>query len=206
MTFSLDGSRGGQIAAAQTFAQQAQQGNNSRVSALYDTKAALSSAQAAHDKAEENFLEGKDPVMPSFAFQTTVGKQKSSSSTHKASDVAVGSILTAGDNLSITATGQGEGPVAGNLAIVGSQLKAGGNTTLVAEKDISLSGAANTHKTDKENRSSGKQFGANASLGLGSGVSVTPMDYQAHRSQGVIRDYLFGNGLPEKHQRQSDGC
>ncbi|WP_211286028.1 hemagglutinin repeat-containing protein [Xenorhabdus innexi] len=182
------GSSGGSLAVAtQAASQQIKQGDNSRVSALYDVKSALSVIQAAHDKAEENLLEGKDPVLPSLTFQTTVGKQKSSSSTHKESDVAIGSTLTAGNNLSITAIGQGEGPLAGNLTIDGSQLKAGGNIILQAEKDISLSGAANTYKTDKEKSSSGKQLGASVNLGL-SGLTMANADYQANRSKAFEKD------------------
>jgi filamentous hemagglutinin len=57
-----------------------------------------------------------------------------------------GSTLNAGNNLSITANGKNKGANSGDIVIAGSQLKAGGDTTLDAQNDILLSGAANTQK------------------------------------------------------------
>ncbi len=57
--------------------------------------------------------------------------------------------------------------------IAGSQLKAGGNTSLDAANDVLLSGAANTQKTTGRNSSSGGGVGVSIGAGgNGAGISV----------------------------------
>ncbi|WP_289465647.1 hemagglutinin repeat-containing protein, partial [Klebsiella pneumoniae] len=74
---------------------------------------------------------------------------------HAQSDAVSGSTLNAGNNLSVIATGKNKGEHSGDIIIAGSQLKAGGDTLLSADKDVILSGAANTQQTSGKNSSSG---------------------------------------------------
>ncbi|ELL9011017.1 hemagglutinin repeat-containing protein, partial [Escherichia coli] len=61
----------------------------------------------------------------------------------------------------------------GDIVIAGSQLKAGGNTSLDAANDILLSGAANTQKTTGRNSNSGGGVGVSIGAGgNGAGISV----------------------------------
>ncbi|HIB2367887.1 TPA: hemagglutinin repeat-containing protein, partial [Escherichia coli] len=84
-----------------------------------------------------------------------------------------GSTLNAGNNLSVVATGKNRGDNRGDIVIAGSQLKAGGNTSLDAANDILLSGAANTQKTTGRNSSSGGGVGVSIGAGgNGAGISV----------------------------------
>ncbi|MEI8554304.1 hemagglutinin repeat-containing protein, partial [Escherichia coli] len=84
-----------------------------------------------------------------------------------------GSTLNAGNNLSVVANGKNRGDNRGDIVIAGSQLKAGGNTSLDAANDILLSGAANTHKTTGRNSSSGGGVGVSIGAGgNGAGISV----------------------------------
>ncbi|MFK3627108.1 hemagglutinin repeat-containing protein, partial [Escherichia coli] len=83
-----------------------------------------------------------------------------------------GSTLNAGNNLSVVATGKNRGDNRGDIVIAGSQLKAGGNTSLDAANDILLSGAANTQKTTGRNSSSGGGVGVSIGAGKGAGISV----------------------------------
>ncbi|EJQ7217294.1 TPA: hemagglutinin repeat-containing protein, partial [Escherichia coli] len=84
-----------------------------------------------------------------------------------------GSTLNAGNNLSVVATGKNRGDNRGDIVIAGSQLKAGGNTSLDAANDILLSGAANTQKTTGRNSSSGGDVGVSIGAGgNGAGISV----------------------------------
>ena len=53
-----------------------------------------------------------------FGISASVGTQSSKSESHSGQNTATGSTLTAGDNLSITATG-------GDITTIGSQIKAG---------------------------------------------------------------------------------
>ncbi|ENE5950487.1 hemagglutinin repeat-containing protein [Escherichia coli] len=99
--------------------------------------------------------------------------QKSESQQHSESDTVSGSTLNAGNNLSVVATGKNRGDNRGDIVIAGSQLKAGGNTSLDAANDILLSGAANTQKTTGRNSSSGGGVGVSIGAGgNGAGISV----------------------------------
>ncbi|HCT3973855.1 TPA: hemagglutinin repeat-containing protein, partial [Escherichia coli] len=92
---------------------------------------------------------------------------------HSESNTVSGSTLNAGNNLSVVATGKNRGDNRGDIVIAGSQLKAGGNTSLDAANDILLSGAANTQKTTGRNSSSGGGVGVSIGAGgNGAGISV----------------------------------
>ncbi|EFN6096486.1 hypothetical protein FVK25_20155, partial [Escherichia coli] len=82
---------------------------------------------------------------------------------------------TQGQNLTVQADNwANSGSVlATGIVIAGSQLKAGGNTSLDAANDILLSGAANTQKTTGRNSSSGGGVGVSIGAGgNGAGISV----------------------------------
>ncbi|EFC0486538.1 Contact-dependent inhibitor A, partial [Escherichia coli] len=98
--------------------------------------------------------------------------QKSKSQQHSESDTVSGSTLNAGNNLSVVATGKNRGDNRGDIVIAGSQLKAGGNTSLDAANDVLLSGAANTQKTTGRNSSSGGGVGVSIGAGKGAGISA----------------------------------
>ncbi|EEX2607644.1 filamentous hemagglutinin N-terminal domain-containing protein [Escherichia coli] len=86
---------------------------------------------------------------------------------------ATGNIsVNAGNNLSVVATGKNRGDNRGDIVIAGSQLKAGGNTSLDAANDVLLSGAANTQKTTGRNSSSGGGVGVSIGAGKGAGISA----------------------------------
>ncbi|PHZ31296.1 hypothetical protein CS537_13320 [Yersinia mollaretii] len=61
--------------------------------------------------------------------------------------------------MTVTATGEGNSVNSGDIVVQGSQLKAGGDTTLDAARDLLLFSAANTQKTDGSNSSSGAAIG-----------------------------------------------
>ncbi|WP_042835476.1 hemagglutinin repeat-containing protein, partial [Yersinia pestis] len=85
---------------------------------------------------------------------------------------------TAGNNLTINATGEGNAANSGDIVVQGSQLQAGGDTTLDAARDVLLLGAANTQKTDGSNSSSG------GSVGVSLGISGLSIFANANKGQG----------------------
>lgn len=111
----------------------------------------------------------------------SLGAQQSSSKQHQEQTTITGSTLNAGNNLQVTATGKGNTADSGDIAVVGSQLKAGGDTTLNAERDVLLLGAANTQKTEGSNKSSGGNIGVSIGVGKQTGLSVFA---NANKSQG----------------------
>ncbi|HHX0662576.1 TPA: contact-dependent inhibition effector tRNA nuclease [Escherichia coli] len=169
LTVALSGTVGSAINNAVTSAQETKESSDSRLKALQATKTALSGVQAG--QAATMATATGDPNATGVSLSLTT--QKSKSQQHSESDTVSGSTLNAGNNLSVVATGKNRGDNRGDIVIAGSQLKAGGNTSLDAANDVLLSGAANTQKTTGRNSSSGGGVGVSIGAGgNGAGISV----------------------------------
>ena len=169
LTVALSGTVGSAINNAVTSAQETKESSDSRLKALQATKTALSGVQAGQAAAMATAT--GDPNATGVSLSLTT--QKSKSQQHSESDTVSGSTLNAGNNLSVVATGKNRGDNRGDIVIAGSQLKAGGNTSLDAANDILLSGAANTQKTTGRNSCSGGGVGVSIGAGgNGAGISV----------------------------------
>ncbi len=168
LTVALSGTVGSAINNAVTSAQETKESSDSRLKALQATKTALSGVQAG--QAATMASATGDPNATGVSLSLTT--QKSKSQQHSESDTVSGSTLNAGNNLSVVATGKNRGDNRGDIVIAGSQLKAGGNTSLDAANDILLSGAANTQKTTGRNSSSGGGVGVSIGAGKGAGISA----------------------------------
>ncbi|MCD3935268.1 contact-dependent inhibition effector tRNA nuclease [Escherichia coli] len=169
LTVALSGTVGSTINNAVTSAQETKERSDSRLKVLQATKTALSGVQAGQAAAMATAT--GDPNATGVSLSLTT--QKSKSQQHSESDTVSGSTLNAGNNLSVVATGKNRGDNRGDIVIAGSQLKAGGNTSLDAANDVLLSGAANTQKTTGRNSSSGGGVGVSIGAGgNGAGISV----------------------------------
>ncbi|EJH1685084.1 contact-dependent inhibition effector tRNA nuclease [Escherichia coli] len=169
LTVALSGTVGSAINNAVTSAQETKESSDSRLKALQATKTALSGVQAGQAAAMASATGDPNAMGVSLSLTT----QKSKSQQHSESDTVSGSTLNAGNNLSVVATGKNRGDNRGDIVIAGSQLKAGGNTSLDAANDVLLSGAANTQKTTGRNSSSGGGVGVSIGAGgNGAGISV----------------------------------
>ncbi|HAM2817551.1 TPA: filamentous hemagglutinin, partial [Escherichia coli] len=112
------------------------------------------------------------------------GSQSSKSEQQSEQTVAKGSTLTAGNHLSIQATGSGVKGVDGDLTIQGSQIKAGNNILLQANRDVNLVSAENTSKLEGKNTSSGGSVGVGVGVGSGGwGISVSASANQGKGSE-----------------------
>lgn len=180
LTVALSGPVGSAVNTAVTTAQQAQKETDGRLAALQGTKAALSGAQAVQAGQLVQAQGGDAKSM--VGISASLGSQKSSSQQHQEQKTVSGSTLNAGNNLTVSATGKGHSADSGDILIAGSQLKAGGDTTLDAARDLQLLGAANTQKTDGTNSSSGGSIGVSLGVsGPSSGLSVFA---NGNKSQG----------------------
>ncbi|OCJ81672.1 contact-dependent inhibition effector tRNA nuclease [Escherichia coli] len=169
LTVALSGTVGSAINNAVTSAQETKESSDSRLKALQAIKTGLSGVQSGQAAAMASAT--GDPNATGVSLSLTT--QKSKSQQHSESDTVSGSTLNAGNNLSVVATGKNRGDNRGDIVIAGSQLKAGGNTSLDAANDILLSGAANTQKTTGRNSSSGGGVGVSIGAGgNGAGISV----------------------------------
>ncbi|ELP2266943.1 hemagglutinin repeat-containing protein, partial [Escherichia coli] len=184
LTLALSGTAGSALNTAVETVQAAKSAGNSRLEALQGVKAALSGAQAVQAgrlaEAQGNQKENNNAVGISLSY----GSQSSKSEQQSEQTVAKGSILTAGNNLSIQATGSGAKGVDGDLTIQGSQIKAGNNVLLQANRDVNLVSAENTSKLEGKNTSSGGSVGVGVGVGSGGwGISVSASANQGKGSE-----------------------
>ncbi|WP_275623640.1 hemagglutinin repeat-containing protein [Pantoea ananatis] len=191
-TLALSGTVGSALNTAVSVAQQARKEGDGRLRALQGTKAALSGAQAAaayeNDSAlteaanAKNAAAGIDPKADNAAqgakntvgITLSYGSQSSKSESHSQSSQAQGSTLNAGRNIAITATGKNKGEQSGDITLAGTQMKAGGEMTLAAARDINLLSSQNTQQTDNKNSSKGGSVGIGIGVGSGGyGITVS---------------------------------
>ncbi|ECC2069892.1 filamentous hemagglutinin, partial [Salmonella enterica] len=188
LTLALSGTAGSALNTTVETVQAAKSAGNSRLEALQGVKAALSGAQAVQAgrlaEAQGNQKENNNTVGISLSY----GSQSSKSEQQSEQTVAKGSTLTAGNNLSIQATGSGAKGVDGDLTIQGSQIKAGNNVLLQANRDVNLVSAENTSKLEGKNTSSGGSVGVG--IGVGPGGSGFSLSASVNQGKGSEK----GNG------------
>lgn len=170
LTLALSGAVAEAVNSAIAAAQSAKQESDGRLAALQATKAVLSGVQA--NQGSQLAQANGDPNN-GIGISLSLTSQQSKSQQHQQSDTVSGSTINAGKNLSIDATGKGNGVNSGDLLIAGSQLKTAGDTSLHAANDITLAAAANTQQTTGKNSSSGGGVGISFGVGSGSaGLSI----------------------------------
>ncbi|KAA5951993.1 hypothetical protein F3I56_12950 [Pantoea sp. VH_25] len=130
-------------------AQQARKSGDGRVSALQNTKAVLSGVQAAQAAERDSLQNGGAGGTNTIGVSASYGSQSSKSETRTESRQSQGSTLTAGRNLTVTATGKNGTAQSGDISITGSQLKAGGDLSLAAARDILLQSASTRRRAAK---------------------------------------------------------
>ena len=207
LTLALSGAAGSALNTAVSTAQQARKSGDGRVSALQNTQAALNGVQAAQavqmdglntaSADAHNAAAGRSPgdkdyetgATNTIGVSASYGSQSSKSETRTESSRSQGSTLTAGRNLNVTATGKNGTAQSGDISITGSQLKAGGDLSLEASRDILLQSAQNTQSTDSKNSSKG------GSVGIGIGVGSGGYGITVSASVNAAKGSEKGNGL-----------
>ena len=186
LTLALSGVVGEAVNTAYQTAQTASTEQDTRLAALQGVKAGLSGYQA-YQAAQAL---GSGAEAGSFAgIALSLGTQKSSSTQVREQSVSQGSSLTAGNNLTIIATGSGAAGFAdGDITIQGSKLQASNDMVVVANRDVNLLAAANTQKVDGSNSSGGGAIG----ISLGVGSSGAGLSIFANGNKGVGKE--TGNG------------
>ncbi|MGQ8886175.1 hemagglutinin repeat-containing protein [Serratia sp. TSA_105.2] len=190
LSVALSGTVGGALNTAVSSAQQARKEGDGRLNALQNTKAALSGVQAAQaaELDKLNADAGKSATN-TVGISASYGSQSSKSETCTDSRQSQGSTLTAGQNLSITATGKSHNAQSGDITITGSQLKAGKDLSLDAARDITLQSAQNSESTVGKNSSKG----GNVGVGIGAGSGGYGISVSAGVNAG--KGHENGNGL-----------
>lgn len=186
LTLALSGVVGEAVNTAYQTAQAARTEQDTRLAALQGVKAGLSGYQAY--QAAQALSSGAEAG--SFAgISLSLGTQKSTSTQVQEQSVSQGSSLTAGNNLSIIATGSGAAGFSdGDITIQGSKLQASNNMAVIANRDVNLIAAANTQKVEGSNSSGGGAVG----ISLGVGSSGAGLSIFANGNKGVGKE--TGNG------------
>ncbi len=192
LTVALSGTVGSALNTAASTLQQASKESDSRLSALQNTKAALSGIQAVqayrYDNAQTEAANAKNTdaglkegdkgaaegATNTIGISASYGSQSSKSETRTESHQAQGTWIMSGKNLSVVASGQKPGARSGDIAITGSMLKAGQDLSLAASRDINLHSALNTESTTSKNSSKGGNVGIGIGVGSGGyGISIS---------------------------------
>ncbi|MEN4848266.1 hemagglutinin repeat-containing protein [Pantoea agglomerans] len=207
LRIALSGTAGSALNTAVSSAQQARKSGGGRVSALQNTQAALNGVQAAQaaqmdglntaaadaHNAAGDLKPGQDGYQAgstnTIGVSASYGSQSSKSEARTESSQSKGSTLTAGRNLTVTATGKNGTAQSGDISITGSQLKAGGDLSLDASRDILLQSAQNTQSTESTNSSKGGSVGVG--IGVGSGGYGITVSASVNAAKGSEK----GNGL-----------
>jgi filamentous hemagglutinin len=125
----------------------------------------------------------------------TVDHSKSESS-EVTSSTHVGSVLAAGQNVAIGATGGGK---ASNVDIVGSDLRAQGNVSLVADNQVNLLAAQDTESQHSQSKS------WSATVGVAAELSSKGASYGLTASASASRGNVDGEGTTQANSHVSAG-
>ncbi|WP_350326734.1 hemagglutinin repeat-containing protein [Pectobacterium aroidearum] len=169
LTLALSGAIGSAINAAYTSAKAADEQQDGRMASLQKLKSGLAGVQAAQAAVlAAQSTTDQNAIGVSLSLSTS----KSKSESHSEAVNASGSTVQAGNNINLVATGSENG-TDGDLTIGGSQLKAGNDVLLSANRDINLLSAQNTQLQTGKNSSSGGGIGVSIGAGQGgAGISV----------------------------------
>ncbi|EFO2602333.1 hypothetical protein B6R25_23475 [Escherichia coli] len=162
---------GSAINNAATMAREAKETSDSRLAVLKGTQAVLSGVQAGVNHGLQQ--QSADPNN-GIGVSISLNHQQSKSETKYQHDIVSGSTLSAGNNVSVTATGKNKDHNnSGDILITGSQIKSGNDTSLNAQNDILLAAAADTRQTTGKNSSKGGGVGVSFGGGTnGGGLSI----------------------------------
>jgi filamentous hemagglutinin len=179
LTIALSGAAGSAVNSVVTTAQSVSDESDDRLAALKIAQGVMSGVSTG--QAMELAQATTGDASTAFGISASLGTQSSKSESHSGQNTATGSTLTAGDNVSITATG-------GDITAIGSQIKAGLDVALNAADDINLISSQNTQWLEGENSSSGGAIG----IGIGMGESGAGINISA--SGNASRGSESGNG------------
>ncbi|WP_177313219.1 hemagglutinin repeat-containing protein [Burkholderia ubonensis] len=158
------------LAAVQTGKQMVEAAGKTKGDARLTALAAATTGLAAKNAYDATGGGNPATTAKSVGINISLGASKSDSQSQAQASTAVGSTVSAGRNVSITATGAGTDS---NIDVIGSTISAGGNTKLAADGKVNLQAAESTSSQHSTN--SGGSAGIGVSIGFGqqSGIAFT---------------------------------
>jgi filamentous hemagglutinin len=162
------------------------QTSSGRLKVLAAASAVLTAKDAAQDLAKNG---------PSARISLTVGHSESESTEVTASRTHGGSVLAAGSNVIISATGGGK---ASNIDIVGSDVRAAGKVSLAADNQVNLLAAQDSESQHSQSKSWSAAVGVAAELSSSSEFGYTA-------SVSASRGNVDGEGSTQVNSHVSAG-
>ncbi|WP_232458161.1 hemagglutinin repeat-containing protein [Burkholderia ubonensis] len=158
------------LAAVQTGKQMVEAAGKTKGDARLTALAAATTGLAAKNAYDATGGGNPATTAKSVGINISLGVSKSDSQSQAQASTAVGSTVSAGRNVSITATGAG---MDSNIDVIGSTISAGGNAKLAADGKVNLQAAESTSSQHSTN--SGGSAGIGVSIGFGqqSGIAFT---------------------------------
>ncbi len=179
LTLALSGTVGSAINTAVSAASDAGTESSGRLAALQGMKAALSGVQAAQAVSLADATGSRPGSMAGV--NLSYGRQSSTSTQTSTQNRSQGSTLTAGNNLTINATGT-------DINVQGSRLQAGKDMNLGAARDVNLFSALESQTLEGKNESHGTSVG----VGIDAGQSGIGLSLNASVNKGKGSE--SGNG------------
>jgi filamentous hemagglutinin len=154
------------LAAVQTANQMRQDVKKAKGDARLEALAAATTGLAAKNAID---AVASDPTaVGGVGINVSLGTSHSNSNSTATMSTAAGSTVTAGHNLTIAAAGAGADS---NINIIGSNISAGNNATLIAQGDINLQAAQNSDSQTSTNSGSSASIGVTFGVGKSNGIS-----------------------------------
>jgi filamentous hemagglutinin len=189
LTLALSGVVGSAINSAVTMATDAGSETSGRLAVLKGMQAALTGVQAYQGA---SLAEAGGSAGSLVGVNLSYGSQSSKSEQTMTQNQHQGSQLTAGNNLSITASKT-------DINIQGSKLQAGGDASLSAARDLNLISSQDSQKLEGKNKSQGASVGVGINFGQGAnGLSL-------NASVNAGRGSESGNGTTHNETTVSAG-
>lgn len=163
--------------------------DNDKLLALQSIKAALTAVQAAQDLELKN-KEGQPEA--SIGISIMGGTQRTERELNQEQHNAVSSGVSAGDSITIIAKGNAE-QGNGDIAIKGSEVRAGQDVTLDANHDISVIGAVNTQHSDRDE----KNYGGGAGIQFQFGGDESGIRFKGNANFSQEREKSDGSAWSE---------
>lgn len=154
------------LAAVQTANQMRQDVKKTKGDARLEALAAATTGLAAKNAID---AVASDPTaVGGVGINVSLGTSHSNSNSTATMSTSAGSTVTAGHNLTIAAAGAGADS---NINVIGSDISAGNNTTLIAQGDINLQAAQNSDSQTSTNSGSSASIGVTFGVGKSNGIS-----------------------------------
>jgi filamentous hemagglutinin len=187
LTLAIGGSAVNAVQTVQGMSSAASQSKDSRVQALAAAAAALAVKDAAADMAKNGL---------NVNVSLTVGHSESKYTETTSSLLNSGSVLNAGNDITIRASGAGKDS---NVSVIGSDLNAKGNITLKADNQVNLLAAQ-----DQESQRSNTQS-MSAAVGIGASISTKGTSIGLTASASASRGNVDGDGATQVNSHVNAG-